>query len=678
MTAKHHKPVKRKSVPSPDGRAAKTAKTAKTAGHGDLPPAARSQTTKIDRAPDANRYRYYILAGVLLLSLMIYWPSTQNHFVAGDDYVILVENPDIRSLSNVPKFFTQAYHAMYCPVKMISHAVDYLFSGMNPAGYHFFSILYHLINVALVFIFIFLLLPNAWGAGVAALLFALHPMNVEAAVWITGRGDLLYAGFYLSGLIAYLRYLTNGLQTKHLLYTGLFFALSALSKASAFTFPLALLALDWYYRRKIASWRVWIEKAPFLAGAFILGVSAILLRSEHSAPLSDYLAHFSGVDNIAIFLYPLTFYLIKFIVPVGLALPYPHPFASSLPLSWHFYVYPVILPAIGLLIWRCKTLRRPLAFAFMFYIATLLSAMRLTPMLGTIAADRYFYITMVAVVFFVAWGFDYLYRKRALWRRRAFPTACIVVAAFAVMTAAMTRTRIRVFKDGISLFSDAHRKYPQHATPLYELCGGYVTAGDMDNALRTVDKINQLLPDNENALAFQTNLFLMTQRLADALSNINRLIRINPDDNYYLTNASIYTALHQPDSVLATVDALLQRAPTSSETLITAGKYQAGAYVDLLRSADAIALADSLRKRFPESYAILMERANASFNIGRTNDAIRDLLILIEHEPENALAMLNLGKIYHEAGRRDEACRYWRRAAAYQNQEAIELFKQCQ
>ncbi|MDR2362103.1 MAG: tetratricopeptide repeat protein [Prevotellaceae bacterium] len=659
MTAKHHRVVKRSIKPASKA------------------PTIKAPATKVTREPDVNRYKYYLLAGVLLLTTIVYWPSMQNGFVAGDDYMIVVNNPDIRSLSNLPNFFTQAYHAMYCPVKMISHAVDYLFSGPNPAGYHFFSLLYHLVNVSLVFLLIFLLLPNAWGACIAALLFALHPVNVEAVGWLTGRGDLLYAGFYLGGLIAYVCYLAGGRRMTHLLVAFALFVLSALSKASAFTFPLALLALDWYYRRKIGSWRVLLEKAPFFAGAFALGVSAILLRSGHSTPLSDYLTHFSGVNSFVIFLYPLTFYLAKFFVPVNLALPYPHPFASNLPLSWDFYVYPFLLLAIGLLIWRNKSIRRPLAFAFMLYLATLVSAMRLTPMLGTIAADRYFYVAMVPVVFFVAWAFGYLSARRSLWRRRAFPLFCVAVSAFAVMSTAMTHTRIKVFKDAISLFSDAHRKYPQHATPLYELSGGYVYSGDMENAFRTADKILQLLPDNEDALAFQTNLYLLVQRHDDALNSLNRLLRVKPRDNYYMIKASIHQTLQQLDSVLAIVDIPALRMSMNSETRLMAGQLKAEVYVDLKRYDEVIALVDSLQAVFPSAYSLLMPRALAYFNTGAIDTAFSDMQTLIEHDPTNVLAMMNMGWLYSNVGRHDEACWYWQQAALLNDPNALELIKQC-
>jgi tetratricopeptide (TPR) repeat protein len=622
-------------------------------------------------------YKNYIAAAILLLTVIVYAPSLKNDFVAGDDYTIVADNADIRSLENIPKFFTQPYHAMYCPVKMISHAVDYLFSAARPGGYHFFSLLYHLINVLLLFSLIRLLFSNTWAAAAGALLFAVHPINAETVCWLTGRGDLLYAGFYFGGLIAYVKYIQSGCRQKYFAFTLMLFILSGLSKASAMTFPLTLAVLDWFYRRKLFSWRVAMEKAPFFLGALALGLSSIALRSGHSVPLSEYFTHFTGMDSFVIFIYPLTFYLVKFFVPLKLALPYPHPFASSLPLSPDFYIYPLILAALAVAAWRCRNIRRPLLFALLFYLTGLVSAMRLTPMLGTIAADRYFYAAMAGVVLFIAWLSGYLSQHRALWHRRAFPLFLTVFVLFAVTMAAMTRARAPVFKNAITLFGDAHNKYPAHATPLYELTGGYMQAGDWEKAMQTAEKIRQLLPDSEDALAFQTDLFLAVRQQDKALDNVNRMIRISPKREYYFLKASLHRELRQPDSVLATASALMQY-PGEKDLYVSAGRMAIDCRIEEKQYDEALALMDTVVSRYPEeAVSFLAERARMAFETGDPDAALAHLLRLLELQPENAAACENIGKIYAMSGDLSEACKYWKKAAALHAPEAEELLKNC-
>ena len=624
-----------------------------------------------------NKYKHYILTGTLLFTMLLYWNSLQNEFVAGDDYVIVVNNPDIRSFSNIPKFFTQPYHFMYCPVKMISHTIDYALSGEDPAGYHLFSILYHLTNVALVFTLVYLLLSNAWGAGIAALLFAVHPMNTEAVCWLTGRGDLLYGGFFFGGLIAYIYYLTKGFRPRHLVVTFLMFTLSSLSKASAFTFPLVLVVLDWYYRRKLFSWRVMIEKLPFFLGSLALGLSSIALRSGHSAPLESYLTHFSGIDFLATLLYPLTFYLAKFFVPLKLALPYPHPFVSDLPLSWDYYVYPFMLVILAVLIWSCKTIRRPLMFTVILYFATIVSALRITPMLGTIAADRYFYVAMISVVFFLGWAFVYLSKKKDSVNKLIYPIFLVALAGFSITMTIMTYERIKVFKNAITLFNDAHEKYPQHTTPLYELTGGYMLIGDIDEVKKVIDKIVKLQPGNIAPIAFEYNLMVSIDRYADAIECINRIVALKPESGFYLNKAFLHRQLNQPDSTLTALS-MIETLHPDSVTYLTVMQLKVEIYHSQQLFTEALATIDTLLIRYPNAPSILMGRAVVLFSMGDIDAALNVLNTLIQYDPTNALAYLNSGIICKNAGRLDEACQYWQKAKFYGSTEADELLKYCQ
>jgi Flp pilus assembly protein TadD len=627
----------------------------------------------------SNKYRNYLLAAVLLFTAIIYWPSLKNDYVAGDDYIIVADNPDIRSLRNVPAFFTQSYHTMYCPVKMMSHAIDHLFSGQNPAGYHFFSLLYHLVNVALVFYLIFLLLSNAWAAVIGALLFAIHPINVEAVCWLTGRGDLLYGGFYFGGLIAYIYYLKKGYQRKYLVTTFLLFVLSALSKASAFTFPLTLIVLDWYYHRKLLSKRVILEKIPFLLGALALGISVILMRgTQHSVSLSEYFKHFTGIDNFAILIYPLTFYLAKFFVPYKLALPYPHPFASQLPLSLDFYLYPLILVVLLVLIWRCKSIRRPLAFAVLFYLAALVSALRLSPMLGTIAADRYFYIAIFGVVFFIAWYYTYLCANKNLLFKKAMPVFITVFILCTGVLTAMTHTRIKAFQNGITLFSDASEKYPQHATPLYELTGAYMQQRDLENSLKVAQKITTLVPNSEEAHGFYANLLVSGKRYREVVSSVNKLISLNPTDAGYYMNKAILLEQHlnEPDSALVAWDGVIKYG--DDEMLLTAMSRKANIYSGQHRHEEAITLYNEIIDKYPEASHVLMDRAICYFESGHRDTAIENMLAFIQTDPNNVTAYVNLGVMYSMNGEQSKACEVWQQAAALGNTpELANLLKNC-
>src|SRR5262249_50732195 len=150
------------------------------------------------------------------------------------------------SFEHIKNMFTTYCMGNYCPLTIFSYAIDYkLGGGLEPKMFHFTSLLIHLVNTFLVYLLVYLLSNRQlMVAAIASLLFAIHPMHIESVAWIAERRDVLYAMFYLLGLIAYLQYNNNNNQLKYLIFALLFFLGSLFSKGQAVTFPLILLIID--------------------------------------------------------------------------------------------------------------------------------------------------------------------------------------------------------------------------------------------------------------------------------------------------------------------------------------------------------------------------------------------------------------------------------------------------
>lgn len=88
--------------------------------------------------------------------------------------------------------------------------MNYQSAGDNPIPYHSTNLLLHLINTFLVFILFYRIAGRLDTAAFVTLLFAIHPMHVEAVAWIATRSNALYSAFYLAALIFYVRYLEKG------------------------------------------------------------------------------------------------------------------------------------------------------------------------------------------------------------------------------------------------------------------------------------------------------------------------------------------------------------------------------------------------------------------------------------------------------------------------------------
>jgi hypothetical protein len=165
-----------------------------------------------------------------------------------DDFHSLVNNPHIRSLGNLPRFFVDPalfsrdeQQAMYRPILLVSYALNYALGGEDPLGYHLFNLLLHVANALLV-----LLLAEALGfaplvALAAAAFFAVHALGVETVHYISSRSELLMAFGVLCAALAYLKW-SRSRQPIYYLASLLAFAFALLSKSVGIAF-LALLPL---------------------------------------------------------------------------------------------------------------------------------------------------------------------------------------------------------------------------------------------------------------------------------------------------------------------------------------------------------------------------------------------------------------------------------------------------
>src|SRR3990167_5459304 len=140
-----------------------------------------------------------ILALILLLTFMVFYPVVDFDFTNWDDPVHLTQNFDTRAvdLQHIKNIFTHSVLKIYIPLTTLSFAIEHQFFGYEPFIYHLDNLLLHLGSIALVFFLGFQLGLNTFAVVVAAFLFAVHPIHVESIAWVTERKDMLYAFFYL-------------------------------------------------------------------------------------------------------------------------------------------------------------------------------------------------------------------------------------------------------------------------------------------------------------------------------------------------------------------------------------------------------------------------------------------------------------------------------------------------
>src|SRR5262250_1451644 len=267
-------------------------------------------------APGSRRARVASLALVVLVSLCTFWPTVHNGFlqIAFDD-AIVVDTAEIRQLdaANLGALATHFNHAHYVPLTLLSLAVDYRLWGLDPFGYHLTNIALHALTAVLACVFLWPIMPSLAAATVAALLFALHPLQMEAVTLAIQRKTVLSGALFFATLIAYQAWRRTGRRRAYALAVAAF-AAAALAKPIVIALP----ALLWLYEYAFIDGRLrWRDKLPFLV---IAAAAAVAAAAAHTAVGAERGWHGGDLSTHVVMLARVTAeYLGAIFVPLALS-----------------------------------------------------------------------------------------------------------------------------------------------------------------------------------------------------------------------------------------------------------------------------------------------------------------------------------------------------------------------
>ena len=388
---------------------------------------------------------------ILIVTALVYVRTLRNGFLTWDDDLHVTNNPDIQSLSlhNISSFFTSSYvNMLYHPLVRLSFALEYHFFGLNPAAYHATNLLFHLANVALVFFLVLSLSQRRETAIIAACLFGLHPMHVESVAWITERKDVVYAFFYLSALIFYLRFIRQG-NAKNYWTTFLCFILSLFSKPTALTLPLLLILLDAYNRRTVTV-RTVLEKLPFFILSLVFGLFTV-----HAHAVDR---NFDFLDRIFLASYALCYYIIHLFLPVNLSALHLMPIKTDGMLPVLYYLAPLPLVFLAFIGTRKGTLQREYCFGLLFFAVTLVPNINMIPVGMAVVSERYTYLAYIGLCYILAQTYCFMlnrYKGSLLpWKKVMIAGAVLVALFFGYLS----YQRLGLWNNTLLLFEDAATK----------------------------------------------------------------------------------------------------------------------------------------------------------------------------------------------------------------------------
>jgi len=452
---------------------------------------------------------------LLAITYFCYAPALKNTLTSWDDKEYVIENTDIKKLDKefVKKSFslkTGYIMGNYHPITMLSLAWDYKASKLNPKVYHKTNIILHLLNVVLVYLFIYLVSKNRLVAFMSCTLFALHPMNVESVAWVAERKNLLFAFFELGALCMYTLYI-NSKKFIYYCFAILLFILSALSKATAVSMTILLPLIDYYLGRNLLSWKVIVEKFPFFIISLVFGLIAI--DAQHSSNTIN-ISNYSFYDRILFAGYGFCTYLWKFIYPTQLRCFYDYPKAGTF--GWYI-IFPAIAIAICILVYLSLRKTKKIVFGFLFFLISIALLLQLLPVGGSIMAERFAYIPYTGIFFLIGEGFYYVWSYKGTELKNLRWVTAVVLLGFSVGFAITTNKQCEIWKDTYTLWDSALKIAPDMVIGLNGRGDGCNEKGMYNNAVADFTKAIQLRPDYVEAYYNRgISYYLMGKELRDA------------------------------------------------------------------------------------------------------------------------------------------------------------------
>ena len=458
-------------------------------------------------------YRY-VLITVLLLAV---YGNTLKHNFVWDDTDIIVNNPLLENLGNLPSFFLMediidTPTGYYRPVTYVSFALDRAIWGLNPVGYNLTNLVLHILVTLIFYQVVVALFKRENLAFFSALIFSLHPITGETVNFHAGgRNTLLCACFALLSFLFYI-------NKKHL-QSIMCFSLAIFSKEFALLLPVAFVLYDRTIHKKKSEWVHYIPYA--IVVVCYLGLRSFVVKTNANLFKT---AKFSNSWDIP---WLIISYLRQMVLPLDLKTMYD---LSGL-FTWSsFILYSLLLLVLtGIVItYRKKT---EILFSSCLFLLFLLPVTNIFPLGTAIMADRYAY--------FASFGFSIVLAYCVCLTKSKFSLPLLALLCTFYMSILFQRNAIWI--DNLSFFTQMTKDVPEKSIGYQNLGYAYYHNNDFTNAEKFLLLASSKKDVNPTMLIGHAEMFWEMNKLDKAVDALNKKLELEPGNpQAYIMASTIY------------------------------------------------------------------------------------------------------------------------------------------
>jgi protein O-mannosyl-transferase len=523
-----------------------------------------------------------------VVTLALYNPVNRQPFVNYDDDRYVTENPHIRQGLNAGTIawsLTSTEQANWHPLTWMSHALDVSLFHLNPAGHHLTSVLMHVVNVCLLFLLLIWATKRLGPSFFVAILFALHPINVESVAWVAERKNVLCTLFFFLTLWAYGWYAQKPSWKRYLAVFGSFVAALA-SKPMVITLPFVLLLLDYWPLERVGRtgenktpWsRLALEKLPLFA---LSAASAVVtMHAQQTGGAVRSATEFPFGVRLANAIYAYVMYILKIIWPSHLAPLYPHP-GDALPV-WRVLLAGVILAIITALVWKFRA-RRYLVVGWFFFMGTLVPVIGLVQVGEAAMADRYAYIPLIGICVMIVFAVSDIALQKSRGYLQAIPGAiALIVLSFA------THRQIGYWQSNEDLWSHTLAVTSNNFVAEDNLGGALILEGREDEAHGHFEAAARINPKDPMSHSNLGTYYETHNQMREAVTEYETAVAMTSDPGMlaatYANLGAAYRGLGDNDRAQTNYKQALQYNPNQFNAWLGLGllAQQQGEYVEAI------------------------------------------------------------------------------------------------
>jgi len=512
-------------------------------------PLTKTQVKGFEETDEANKTLKVAICIFLMVATFCVYSQIQDHeFINYDDGVFVTGSSLVQAgltNENIIRVFTTTHADGWAPITSISYMLDYQLYGLNPKGFLLTNLFFHIANSLLLFLILFRMTGAIWQSAFVAVVFALHPLNVESVAWVAERKNVLSNFFLLLTIWAYIRYAEKP-TTKRYSLVFLLFAFGLMSKSMLVTLPFVLLLLDYwplerfklgrrerefkiaqkdkYFNGEKSILKLVLEKFPLLIlSALCSIITLILFKKTGESVAQDPVSILTILTNVAIAYFE---YLWKMLWPKGLAILYAHP-GNTLA------VWKGVLCGIALLVITTisiKLIRKAPYFVvgWFWYLGTLIPVIGFITLGPHLIADRSAYLPLIGIFVIIAWGVPELLKEWHYRKNVLKASAGILILTLMPITwiqVSHWKSSITVFKHAIKV---TDKKYPGFSVVHNNLGAALRREGRNSEAISHYKMAIKLKPDYADAYNNLGAALFRAKMTEEAIDYFKEAIRIRP------------------------------------------------------------------------------------------------------------------------------------------------------